>query len=98
MRSSSVFGATLVVCLGGCLAGGDPLVGLAPSNPSDLGPRIVWDLFAEPFPEIPFPNDVGTRPDLTSGSGRRINVSLQAATAHERKLRRLINELEGFGT
>ena len=80
-----------------CYSGGAPLSGLADSNPADRGPRIVWDAFATPFPEIPFPNDVGTRPDLTSATGRRINVSLEAPTRHERKLRRLVNTLEGFG-
>ena len=45
-----------------------------------------------------FPNDVGTRPDPKSPTGRRVNVSLEAPTAHERHLRRLVNNLDGFGT
>ncbi len=91
--------ALVMMCLGaGCMSGGDALDGLWPANPHDTGPTVVWDMFAEPLPEIPFPNDVGTRPDLTSASGRRVNISTHAVTRHESNLRRLANGLEGFGT
>ena len=90
------FSATLLFCIG-CYSGGT-IDGLALVNSTDTGPRIVWDIRAEPLPEIPFPNDVGTRPNLSSPTGKRINVSQQASTQHERSLRGLINELDGFGT
>ncbi|MEE8410157.1 MAG: hypothetical protein V3T05_11165, partial [Myxococcota bacterium] len=87
-----------VVAATGCYSGGAALQGLYPSNPDDTGPQIVWDLFTEPLPEIPFPNDIGTRPDVTAATGRRVNVSREAPTEHERTLRRLVNTMDGFGT
>jgi hypothetical protein len=81
----------------GCYSGGDPLVGLFAGAPGD-GPTVVWDVFAEPLPDIPFPNDIATRPDLDSPTGRRVNASLLATTAFERKLRRQMSRLDGFGT
>lgn len=81
-----------------CFSGGRSSDALAPKNDSFAGPKIVWQLDARPLPELPFPNDVGTTPDRSSPTGRRINVSLRATTAHETRLRRLINGLDGFGT
>lgn len=81
-----------------CYSGGDLLDGLGARNLDDAGPQITWDINAEPLPEIPFPNDVGTRTDRTSPTGRRVNVSREAPTAHERRLRELITGLDGFGT
>lgn len=81
-----------------CFSGGAPLDGLAPANDADRGPRIVFDLFEKPLPNIPFPNDVGTRPDLGSPTGRRINISTDVSTQLERRTRELVNQLDGFGT
>jgi hypothetical protein len=62
------------------------------------GPVVVWDVAAEPLPEIPLPNDAATRLDPASPTGRRINVSLDAAkTRYERRTRKLFNRLDGFG-
>lgn len=66
-------------------------------SPLGAGPRIVYDLTAKPFPEIPLPNDAATRMDPTSPTGRRLNLSIQADTDIEAKLRRRANELDGFG-
>src|SRR5690349_16731607 len=88
----------LAACAPACYPGGSLLEGLAATPADDHGPRVMWDLDATPLPEIPFPNDVGTRADPGSPTGRRVNVSERAVTAHERKLRRLINGLDGFGT
>ncbi len=87
--------ALLLLLLTAC-SGGDPLVGLR-ATPSGRGPVVVWDSFAEPLPEVPFPNDVATRADLSSPTGRRLNISREAPTAFERRLRTLAGQLDGFG-
>lgn len=90
----------VVVMLGGLAllaCAGDRPAGLM-ATPLGAGPKIVWDLDAKPVPEIPFPNDVSTRSDPTSPTGRRINVSLEAPTAYEREIRAYANRMEGFGT
>lgn len=74
-----------------------------PFDPSDIsppggGPRVVWDLGARPFPEIPLPNDVATWPDPSSPTGIRINASMVAPTSFERSLRQQFNEMDGWGT
>jgi hypothetical protein len=70
---------------------------LAPARPGS-GPRLVWDLDARPFPDIPFPNDLATRPDPTSPTGRRLNVSLIGPTLLERVVREEVDRLTGFST
>jgi hypothetical protein len=62
------------------------------------GPRVLWNLNAEPLPELPLPNDVATWPDPTSPTGRRINVSLVAPTDFETLTRTLFGEIDGWGT
>ncbi|MBN2498526.1 MAG: hypothetical protein JXR96_28300 [Deltaproteobacteria bacterium] len=74
-----------------------PPEGLRSTPPGD-GPVVVFDLDARPFPEMPFPNDMATRPDPRSPTGRRLNVSLVAPTGLERSVRARIDELTGFGT
>lgn len=64
---------------------------------SGSGPRVLWDIEARPFPEIPFPNDAATRLDATSPTGRRINISKEAETAAERRFRERLDQLDGFG-
>ena len=71
--------------------------GLAPTVETG-GPRVVWDLEATPLPEIPLPNDAATRLDPTSPTGRRINVSFDAPTQYESRVRAQFNRLDGFGT
>lgn len=99
---SSVRAAThaIVVCLALVAAGcgsSEPAPGLK-ATPPGAGPRIVWDLYARPFAEIPFPNDVATLFDETTPTHRRVNVSQEAPTALERRIRRHTDELDGFGT
>jgi len=67
------------------------------ATPEGDGPRILIDWDAEPLPEVPFPNDLATRPDPTSPTGLRLNFSEEAATEMERRARRKVNELPGFG-
>jgi hypothetical protein len=67
-------------------------------TPPGGGPRVRFDLDARPLPEIPFPNDLATRPDPTAATGRRVNASAIAPTALEIRTRIKIDQLDGFGT
>lgn len=71
--------------------------GIRPT-PDGSGPRVVFDPDRRPFPEIPFPNDVATRLDPDSPTGRRLNVGETGETRMEREVRRRLNGLDGFGT
>lgn len=88
--------AWVALLVAGC-EGGGLAAGFA-ETPLGDGPRIVWDLDAEPLPEIPLPNDVATWPDPTSPTGRRINASLIAPTEMEARLRAEFDRLDGWGT
>ncbi len=57
--------------------------------------RIDWD--AEPLPDIPFPNDLATRPDPTSRTGLRVNVPTAATIEAETEAREKLNQMSGFG-
>ena len=74
-----------------------PYTGLAPAQLTG-GPTVRFDLLAKPLPEIPFPNDLATRPDLTSPTGLRVNASLIAPSRLEENVRGLLDQLDGFGT
>ncbi len=93
-----VVAALVAAALTGCevLVGARNL-GLGETR-STGGPRVVWDPLAKPLPEVPLPNDVATRLDPTSPTGRRLNVSLEATTDHERRTRERFNTYDGFGT
>ncbi|MBI3072581.1 MAG: hypothetical protein HYY84_10745 [Deltaproteobacteria bacterium] len=80
-----------------CSCAGDRPQGIAPAEDGP-GPKVVFDLTARPLPEIPFPNDLATRVDPTSPTGRRLNISQIAPTDLERQVRKHANSLEGFGT
>src|SRR6267143_5832542 len=82
--------------LAGCRSG-QPIEGLAPARETG-GPRIVFDLTRKPLPEIPFPNDLATRPDPGSPTGLRVNSSLAAPSQLEQRTRELLDQLDGFGT
>jgi hypothetical protein len=70
--------------------------GLA-KTPDGEGPRVVFEFDRKPLPEIPFPNDLATRPDSSSPTGKRVNASMVAPTDLEATARRRIDELSGFG-
>lgn len=90
--------ALCAVTLGaGCMADNEAPQGLG-RRQAGGGPRVIFDLDARPLPEIPFPNDLATRLDETSPTGRRLNISLHAETAAEQRIRALANELDGFAT
>ncbi len=93
MRRSRLLPA-LVALLLGCE--GPDAIGLR-ATPLGSGPTVRWDLDHKPLPEVPLPNNTATRRDPTSPTGRRLNVSLQATTLAERKLRAKVNGMDGFG-
>jgi fermentation-respiration switch protein FrsA (DUF1100 family) len=62
------------------------------------GPVVTFDLFAKPLPEVPLPNDIATRPERSSPTGRRINASHIAPTRLESGVRRRMDRLDGWGT
>ncbi len=68
------------------------------STPPGTGPVVVFDLLAQPLPDIPTPNDIATFPDPTSRTGRRLNASLVAPTRLEKAARSQFDEMEGWGT
>lgn len=85
--------ALLLVLVVGCA----PLPEGLRLTPPGSGPQVRVDWDAEPLPDIPFPNDLATRPDPRSPTGLRLNLPTQADIALERQTRALLNELSGFG-
>lgn len=79
--------------LAGCLA--DPPAGLADAPPAAT--TVAFDWYDKPLPTIPLPNDIATRFDATSPTGRRLNASLIAPTGMEQRTRGLFDELDGWG-
>ena len=67
------------------------------ATPEGSGPVVVVDWEAKPLPELPFPNDLATRTDVTSTTGLRLNIPTDAPTAMERHAREKMNTLTGFG-
>lgn len=86
----------LAALLVGCLPD-EPPEGLRLSPGGD-GPRVVFRLDTRPLPDIPFPNDLLTRPDPNSPTGLRLNLSLVAPTAAESRLREEALNQDGWGT
>ncbi len=66
-------------------------------TPSTAPTTVKMDFYHRPLPEIPLPNDVATRYDATSATGRRINASLIAPTYFEQRARARIDMLDGWG-
>lgn len=69
--------------------------GLARAIPADT--TVKYDFFHRPLPDIPLPNDLATRFDETSATLRRPNVSVEAPTSMERRVRRKVDNLDGWG-
>lgn len=58
---------------------------------------VEFDFDERPLPNIPLPNDIATRPDASSATGLRINASVLAPTGMERRVRALLDSLDGWG-
>ena len=63
------------------------------------GPKVNFDVFHTPLPEIPLPNNFASRFDPTSPTTWRINASIQTApTTWEKKTREGLDGTSGWGT
>ena len=91
MRGSCLIAVALFACSSA------PFEGLAPARDQG-GPKVRFDLFATPLPEVPFPTDILTRPDPVSPTGRRLNASLVAPSLLQGNLASALDTLDGFGT
>lgn len=92
----AAFTAT-ILCAAALAACSSAPEGLLPTPAGD-GPKVAFDLLHRPLPEIPFPNDLATRLDEDSPTGRRVNASLVAPTTLEGAVRAEMNALDGWGT
>lgn len=90
LRIATILALLVAACEG---TGG----GLAPAPAGD-GPRVMFDPYARPFPDVPLPNDVATRTDPSSPTGLRLNVAETGEIDMERRTRRDLNRLDGWGT
>ncbi|MBU0550421.1 Ig-like domain-containing protein [Myxococcota bacterium] len=86
----------LALALSGCLRDQEP-DGLARTPPGE-GPQIRFDLSLSGHPQIPFPNDLLTRPDPSAPTGLRLNLPLRTATAAQRAIQEEMLNFDGFGT
>lgn len=85
-----------LILLAACASPGPE--GLAPAAEGP-GPKVVFDVYHRPLPEIPLPNDFATRFDGSSPTHRRINASIEAApTRWEQHTRAELDKLSGWGT
>lgn len=88
---------TLPLVLVACDGGGLPQT-FGPPTPAEGGPKVKFDLFARPLPEVPLPNDIAARPDPDSPTGLRLNASILAAdTEMEQRTRAKIDGMDGWG-
>ena len=91
-KSVGVLGVLSAVMALGCSPEPE---GLWPAKPADT--TVKMDFFHKPLPDIALPNDVATRFDPSSPTGRRINASLVTPTRFESTTRQLIDGLDGWG-
>lgn len=86
----------LAVLLGACAADDEAPRGLHATyiDGMTVGPKVVFEPFHEPDPEIPFPNDLAMAID--ADGQRHVSVHRGASTAFERRYRHHLNELPGF--
>ncbi|MGM0574428.1 MAG: alpha/beta hydrolase family protein [Myxococcota bacterium] len=95
-----VTGVAVALFGAGCLDGGDSKssAGAVTADQAPFGPKVVYDPLRRPIAEVPFPNDLLLHPVDDTVSGKAWNLSLEAPTGVERRVRRKLNELDGFGT
>lgn len=91
-----LFLALAPIFLLGCLSPAPEGLAFAEDGP---GPRVKFDIFHRPLPEVPLPNDFATRYDGSSPTKRRINASIDVApTRWEKATRAGLDGLSGWGT
>ena len=90
--------AILLACVAVAACAVDTIPVPLRATPPGSGPTVHFDLFHQPLPDIPQPNDIATFPDPTSRTGRRINASMVASTNMDQMARQEFDELEGWGT
>ena len=88
-----ILGIAAPLLLASCMAAAPE--GIAPSKPANT--QVRMDFYDRPFPTVPLPNDLATRYDDTSATKRRVNASMVAPTALERRVRELLDGLDGWG-
>lgn len=86
----------IVVVISACMQSKLPTDLVTTYNPNG-GPRIDFNPFQTPLPDIPFPNDTVMKINRDTATGRSWNTSLIKPTKHEQDLRMLLNTLDGFG-
>lgn len=79
----------------GPAACGDPPEGLVEAPRAKV--TVKFDFDHRPLPDVPLPNDIATRPDPLSPTGLRVNASMIAPTEMEMRVRRLVDQLDGWG-
>ena len=82
-----------LVLASGCISAPPTGIALAP----EADTTVKFDFEHRPLPEIPLPNNLATRYDEVSATGRRLNASMVGPTALEERVRRLIDSLDGWG-
>ncbi|MBL8682826.1 MAG: hypothetical protein JNK05_26915 [Myxococcales bacterium] len=99
MRTYNRFALSALLSAGLALAAcGEPIPPQDYPVADGHGPKVKWDPGAQPFPEVPLPNDYAVTFDPRSPTGVRINASLIAPTYFERNLRVSFSEMDGWGT
>ncbi len=92
-----IFSFSVLLFLAGCVSGQEDPSTLFQSAGGN-GPMIHVDPLTQYTPEIPFPNDIATVMDVTSPTGRRVNIRTFAPTVFEETVREHLVALDGFGT
>lgn len=94
------FVVMVVVVLAGCIDGGDDkgAAGIVRADEAPFGPMIRFEPLTTPIPEVPLPNDILLTNDPDSATGLAWNVTTNAPTAMERQIRKLLPNLDGFGS
>ena len=88
---------SVVACACGDYGADKGVAGTVTSDQAPFGPKIIYDPLRRPVAEIPFPNDLMLRPSDETTNGVAWNISEEAPTAVERRIRREMGKLDGFG-
>ena len=95
-RLAALSAALLTILLVSACGDDDGEEGLRAASTSG-GPTINFDMSARPLPDIPFPNDLLTRPDRMSPTGVRVALPGPSEGYQEAEVRAALEEMSGFG-